>query len=510
MRSHLAITSALAAALLSGAVTAGTAAQADFEAAGSDLDRLALRAREPGRGVSAIQPLLTGWMGGLSAEISEARPKVGAPGAIMRKGKLGTAPIGLAWVQLNSIGGGPAPSPAKLAAPSPVLVIREGRLTLKQLVDEAEEQFPEAFERSADGAIAVWPILIWSDAQLVLEKSDRLLLSGSTGSFIINTGLLRMDDAIVSAGAGAPAEMPEFHPFIATVFTGALQAYDSEFSGLGFAGSPGTLGLVIAGSPMSIKRDMTVLSGNAFRDIGGIDVRNSREIEISGNRFVASRFASLRLEGVSKAQIEANVIADSIGTFAIDVSGNSHDVDVTRNIVLSGSGDGIHVGDGAYAIRLADNLASGQSKDGISIERAGCLIIERNIAIGNGSNGISIRRSAEVSLNGNELIRNHQAGVFLRTQPEAAVTRLEDNIFAENGSGVRGQASSRLEIANNDFTGQLPIIVSGDLSGTLRQFLDSDRDDGLVALPAAAWASAADDVRRLTQPAATLPCKFGS
>jgi parallel beta-helix repeat protein len=510
MKKRLRFMATLSAALFNGTAGASLAAPDAMEAKAADLQRIASQAREPGRGVSAVLPLLTGWMGGPHIPAPAASAKKSAPDTDMPRAKLGKVPVGLALASLNSVSAGPVTSLSKLGSSYPVLVIREGRLTLRQLVEDAEAQFPDSFEASADGAVADWPILIWSDAQLLLESGDRLVLSGGKGSFILNTGLLRMEGASVSIGAGAPAALPEFRPFIATVFAGAVQAHDSEFTGLGFAGAPGAAGLAFAGAPMSLKLERTTLSGNAFRDTGGVAIRQSSELEVSGNRFVASRFSSLRLIDVTDARISENVLVDSEGPIAIEVGGQSRDVVVSHNIVLSGRGFGIRVSDGAYAVRVSDNVASGLSEDGIAIERAACVDIQRNIAMGNGANGVSVRRSGEISLTGNRLFRNARAGVFLRAQAEAAVTVLDGNIFAENGSGVRGQASSRIKMGGNDFSDQLPIIVSGDLSGSLRQFLNQSRTGALTALPAASWAAPQDASLSLPRTNPTLPCKYGS
>jgi hypothetical protein len=511
MKSRLSTMIALLLVLASGPAPAETVFIGKIDAMRSDLDRLASSARASGTGTRSVFSLMIGWLANLRSGPSEVTKDYPQVTRNMPRGKLGTIPLGLALVHLNSVSGNSVTSLSKLGHSAPVLVIREGRLTLTQLLQDAATQFPDAIVGSSTGAIAAWPLFIWSDAELALESGDHLVLSGRTGSFILNAGVLQAEKASLSIDSGAPANFPEFRPFIATVLSGAMQARGSEFTGFGFADSPAASGVVIAGSPLSLKTANTVLADNTFRDLGSVAIRNSIGIQISGNRFVASRFSNLRLDDVSSSYVIRNVFVGTQGAFSIGIGSNSYDVDVSSNVVLSGKGAGIRVEKGALSVKVAGNLVSDQSEDGIVIDRASCVDIQRNFAFGNHSNGISVSHSSGISLTGNQLLHNGRAGVFVHAQAKDAVTIVESNSFVENASGIRGQGSSHIEIAGNDLSGQLPILVSGDLSSSLNQFLDHQRQGGRSVLAAAAWASpTGEEPQSLIQTRPTIPCRNGS
>jgi hypothetical protein len=185
----------------------------------------------------------------------------------MQRGQIGLVPASLVLVHLNSIHRVSADATFDIASMSKALVIRAGRLTLKQLLEDATRQFPEVLLNGPNGPIAQVPIFIWSDAELVLEKGDYLSLSAQSNSFILNAGVLRMQHAKLSVDGSIAAV---FRPFVVTILGGALQAQGSVFADLGFPGAAGSEGVTISNSPLSIPQGQTVLSGNAFERIGSL------------------------------------------------------------------------------------------------------------------------------------------------------------------------------------------------------------------------------------------------
>jgi parallel beta-helix repeat protein len=425
---------------------------------------------------------------------------------LMPRGQIGIIPASLVLVHLNSIPGRSAGQ--TLPALSNALVIRAGRLTLQQLVEDVTKQFPEAIRNGPNGPIAQMPIFIWSDAELVLEKGDDLVLSGRSNSFILNVGVLRMQHAKLSVEPGyAPFA---FRPFVTTVLGGALQAEASTFADLGSSGFIGSEGVTISNSLLSLKQGQTVLSGNSFEGIGSLSVRQVANLKIHDNSFFALRSSNILIEDMSNASVSNNLFIDSLGKHAIRIGSGSTEITVANNAILTGKGEGIRIAKGTSHIHITENLVAGQTKEGIVVDRSTCVDVRRNIVFKNNGNGITIGRSNNVVVTGNRFVQNGGAGVLVHVQNKDAVTILEENQFIENASGLHGQAASQVEIANNNLSAQLPIMVSGDFTASLKTFLEPPAGSKRKRLEAASWATSENDGRAQALKQPVLPCQNGS
>jgi hypothetical protein len=424
----------------------------------------------------------------------------------MPRGQIGIIPASLALVHLKSISSRSVDQ--ALPAISNALVIRAGRLTLTQLVEDVAKQVPGAVLHGAHGPIFQMPIFIWTDAELVLEKDDHLVLSARSNSFILNAGVLRMQRAKLSVEAGDAASA--FRPFVTTVLGGAFQAEDSTFSDLGFSGTAGAEGVTISNSALSLKKAETILSGNYFENIGSLSFRHVANLKIQHNRFFGLRFSNIQFEDATKADVSNNLFLESSGRDAIHVGSGSSDITITNNAILSGNGDGIRVGQGTSHITILGNVVAGQNRDAIAVDRSSCVAARGNIIFKNNGNGINISRSSNVVLSTNRFIQNSDAGVLVRLQQKDAITVLEKNQFIENATGVRGQAASQLEIFGNDLSEQLPIMVAGDFTESIKAFLDMSPVITRKHLDASSWATSNDDVGLLALKQPVLPCQNGS
>jgi parallel beta-helix repeat protein len=429
---------------------------------------------------------------------------------VMQRGQIGIIPASLVLARLNTIQGNSAYETSSNSSQSKALLISAGRLTLKQLFEDASKQFPEALRRGRSGPIVQMPIFIWSDAELVLESGDELALSTQPSSFILNAGVLRMQHAKIFVAAIERNAMAVERPFVTTILGGAIQAQDSVFSGLGFSGVAGLEGVTISNAPLSIQQGQTVLAGNTFEDIGSLSVRHVVDLKMSDNKFIASRNSSIKIEDTANARISNNIFIDGLGQNAIQIGSGSFEIDVVNNAILAGKGEGINVGKGASHIDLSENIVAGQDKAGIAIDRSSCATVHDNIIFNNRKNGVVISRSSGIAVTANHLVQNGDAGVLIRLQSENALTTLADNQFIENATGVRGQAASQIEIANNDLSAQLPIMVSGDFAGSIKDFLSADIAGTRKRLDSTSWATHEVGNLHVAANQTALPCQNGS
>jgi mannuronan 5-epimerase len=494
---------------------AETVGMANFSDMKTDLDNLATQANSPGVGLELLQPLLTGWLADFSVNPSVKDHQLSESEQNLPEATLGTMPVALALLHLNSASDNGVNTLSKLGqAPNSksanVLVIRGGQISLNRLAALAAKQFPEAMHVSGQTVIASWPLFVWADAKLVVGPGDRLVLSGKTSSFIVNQGILTVQSAEVSAEVGAPASLPEFRPFIASVVGGSLHAQASQFIGLGFAGAKGTEGVVVSGAPMIADAQTTIITGNTFRDIGGVVLSRLSGASVKNNRFVGTHIGSLQLQNVADVEIIGNVMADDEGDFAIAVEDASVDVSVEKNLILNGKGRGIAIADGASEVDVVGNLTFANQQDGIAVDQTSCVQISRNTVLANGGNGIRVGRSSNVILAGNRILRNSKAGTLFHAIRKNVVTRLENNVFAENAAGLRGQGSSQIQLIGNDFSKQFPVLVSGDLSTAFKQIITGATLKKPFLITSGSWASAPSTDGRVARLAQPVTCKSGS
>jgi parallel beta-helix repeat protein len=490
----------------------GAAKFADMK---TDLDHLATQAHLPGIGVELLQPLLTGWMADFGVSPAVKTRQLFKPQQNFREATLSTMPIALALLHLNTASDNGVNVLSKLGqARDPnlanVLVMSGGQLSLNRLAALAATQFPGSIQVSGDKIIASWPLFIWADAKLVVEPGDRLVLSGKNSSFIVNQGIFSILSAEVSAEAGSPVGLPEFRPFIVSVVGGSLQAHASQFIGLGFAGAKGMEGVVVSGTPMIADAQTTVINGNTFRDIGGLVLSRLTGASVNGNRFVGAHLASLHLKNVADVEIVGNILVDGGGDSAIAVDEISRRVSIEKNLILNGKGEGITIAYGASEIRVFDNLTFANQQDGITVDLSSCVHISRNTVVANGGNGIRLGRSSNVILVGNSILRNSKAGTLLHAIQKDVVTTFENNVFAENAAGIRGQGSSQIQLMRNDFSKQFPVLVSGDLSAALKQFVKSATLEKPFLIASGSWASAPSTDGRVARLALPVTCKSGN
>lgn len=431
-----------------------------------------------------------------------ARPELDRP---TTEGKLHTVPIDFMLAQLRLQTGQKFDAQIEKALvnrAAPALFIRGGAMTLEQLVAEAAQSHPGALERSGETIIARWPIVIWSDSALLMGPDQALQLSTADGAFLLNSGLLSLDRAELSGSEGTNAGLKSFRPFVATAMTGAVQASNARFSRLGFGGAGSTSGLSVLGAALFPSKVGSHFVDSTFDNVSGLSLENTHRLVVSGNRFAGGAGPSIALKGVTGAQIRDNVITGTTEAQAIDIQNTSTSIEVTGNILIGNRGSGIFVANDARDVAITGNLLSGNGRGGVSVVRSACVTIADNIVFSNSQVGIKVRASNGLTLSHNDLIANAGAGISIIDQAPDARVVVDGNAFSANKSGVHGGAASEISLKANDFAGQSPILLDGELAPYVPQLLQ------IAASPDAA--NAPLTIRANTASAAKVDCKTGS
>jgi poly(beta-D-mannuronate) C5 epimerase len=113
---------------------------------------------------------------------------------------------------------------------------------------------------------------------------------------------------------------------------------------------------------------------------------------------------------------------------------------------------------------LRKNLVWKRNGAGIKFLNVRCGRAEGNILIDNVQKGIEVRKSNGVVVQDNLLAGNNSAGVWVSAQANGAQTTVQNNIFEGNAAGLSSATGAEIWIAGNNFEGQLPKLLDGDIS----------------------------------------------
>ncbi len=377
---------------------------------------------------------------------------------------------------------------AQAANGNEVLLIDEGSLDLASL---AEVMGDGAV--SGEGVVQLRaPLVLWHDAELRIAPGETLQLSRTHGAFILNFGRLVIDGASLRGTGLASPHNAEFAPFLTTSGPGAMQIRDSRVSDLGFGASVKFSGLSIARTALDRPAAPSFIAGSLIERVRRISVQAAQGLTVDNNRIHNAGSAALVIQHSRETRVTANLISGGSKTNAIRVLDGATDTRLIGNAILGGERVAILVKDAAKGTVVEGNIVWNRDGSGIKLDRARCARVSGNILIGNRQKGIEVRRSLEALLSGNLLVSNRSAGIWVSGQPKGAVTRIEDNVLVSNGSGVATATAEAIVLDGNDFSGQFPKFLSGDLGRQGRYVAADMKGVAAIALDAAGPVEIAD------------------
>jgi parallel beta-helix repeat protein len=360
---------------------------------------------------------------------------------------------------------------------APTLFVRGGRMTLKKLVTAAAKVDPSALVEEDGKVVAHWPIIVWSDAELVLEPGDDLRLDDANGVFLFNAGLLRADGATVAGLGNGNARQEKFRPFITTALTGGMQVSGTHFSNLGFDGYSAMEGVSLIGGAIFPSKIRSYVVGSVFDNAGTLTFRNARDLVLQGNTFRAMTGPAVELNHVERARIASNLISGTRTSHGISLKGGTSEATIGSNIVIDNAGSGIFAANGTRVLTIEGNLLAANRGGGIGLVRSVCADLEGNTVFRNGQSGIKLRQTSSVTISSNDLVGNDGMAVSVIQQPISGDLAIRSNVFDGNKSGLFGAAIRSVALTGNDFSGQMPILFDGELARFVPDLLKTD--DGL-------------------------------
>jgi poly(beta-D-mannuronate) C5 epimerase len=352
-----------------------------------------------------------------------------------------------------------------------VLLLRSGEWTLQSLARQlAQEDRPDVLVAGANGYMARLPLVVWQGAGLSLAAGEVLHLDAGTGSFILNSGTLRLEGATISGGGGANA-VEEFRPFVLTALGGRTVIENSRLTDLGFGERPFMRGVSFVSSPFFPRRTQFSIRNSRFDRVSSIEFSAVDGGLFDANLVTNAGSSGLRIDASRNTVVTDNVIAGS-ADHGIALAAGAGKIRIGGNLLAANQKSGLVASGGVVTSDISDNLIVGNAKSGVFLNSVGCIDLSRNLLLRNGVWGIAAKRSFRVAFEDNVLISNRGPGLSIESSvfPDDT-SRISGNRFIANISGVSADGFARLRFARNDFSTQRPILFSGALRAVTANYL---------------------------------------
>ena len=306
------------------------------------------------------------------------------------------------------------------------------------------------------------PLVLSSRATLVLLPGEQLTLDRAQGAFLIAAGGMVIDGAAIAGSETANSTAMNFRPFVlADATTGPVQLSGAHLRGLGFGGDARSAGLSITGSNADSGR-RTFVQDSMLSDMGTLYLIDAAQGTIRRNIFQRPYNTALAIVASRSIIVDGNVVMGSNPGHGIKLGPNATQILVSDNIVADNNKHGLLLEGNTAGSVIFNNLLFENTGSGIAVLNGSCLSLEQNQTLANASDGIMVRDSAELNLVTNTIAANKRAGVSI--VGDNGSVRLKDNRFDSNKVGLRASTSFELALSNNDWTGQAPRLLDGDVS----------------------------------------------
>lgn len=357
-----------------------------------------------------------------------------------------------------------------------VLLIGSGVADLAQLHEAAEAAgLAGAIEKTPEGYVAHLPIAVWDGATLFMQPGETLLLDRSSGAFLLSAGnLIGTDAAIGTTGAENP-RLKDFNPFVVVAMSGSAQLERMQLADLGFGLFPPMTGVTLLESGFYNRSTPSYIRDSRLTNVGALAVIDATGTIVDDNILTDT---TLLLSGGKTLAARGNVVLAGADAHGIKITNGAKGVDLTGNIVIDAGLNGIFADSGSADLDIRNNLIAGSGRSGVSVASADCIAVTGNLLLQNAQSGLAVRDSAGLDVRTNRLIDNGNAGITVTHQPDYGVIEIASNELDGNRVGIKGSTTARLAFTTNDFTGQAPRLLDGELVQFTDRFFDLRADAG--------------------------------
>ncbi|EPX86001.1 right-handed parallel beta-helix repeat-containing protein [Salipiger mucosus] len=419
---------------------------------------------------------------GTAAALLAALLSAPLPGAAQEAVTVAVQDARLALMQLAA-GTGRSQS-GLLDAASRAIYLQDGSATLSELDAAADEAGSlDAMTAGANGTVTAHrPIVVLQGAELRLDPGDRLALDRRAGAFVLSLGATVFDGAEVAVTGGRHPRVDGFRPFIAGLGETSLTLQDTTFTGLGYNAESTTSGVSLVGGGLLASGTAAPVTGNTFENLRTVSLSELDTLEVTGNRVTEARGSGLRIRSVREARIQDNLVARPHGAEALHASGLAR-ATISGNRFEAGQGKGVRIDDASRELRFTGNRVAGFDGSGVTLaEGAECVLLAQNEVADNRGSGISVRDAGTFILSGNEVRDNMGPGIGVIAQADGSEGLILRNVFSGNRQGIRATRVTRLRLAENDLSKQMPRLFGGDLDQHTPGWLKDRRADGATSM----------------------------
>ncbi len=306
------------------------------------------------------------------------------------------------------------------------------------------------------------PLVLSSRAVLVLQPGEKLTLDRAKGAFIIAAGGLIVDRAIIAGTETPNTTEAKFRPFVlADATVGPVELSGAKIEHLGFGNDPRSAGLSIAGGGADAET-RSFVQDTIFSDMGSLTLVDATQSTIRRNVFHKSANTALSIVTSASVIIDGNAIIEPVQGHGVKLGPNVANILLSDNIVARSERHGVLIEGNTRGSLVFNNLLFQNHASGVAVLSGSCLSLEQNVTLANVDDGIMVRDSAALSLQTNIISANGRAG--LSVAGDSGSLQLADNRFENNKIGLRASASFELALSNNDWTGQTPRLLDGDVA----------------------------------------------
>lgn len=361
---------------------------------------------------------------------------------------------------------------AQTDASSPdAIFVRGGGTDLATLSAALQQSAPHAIETIPGGLRLLRPLIIWSDATLVLKPGEVLELDTASGSLVVSFGGMDLSGATVQATAKPNAAQPSFQPFILSLGEATFAARDSQFVGLGFGRGTLFSGVAVSNRGLFSPKSPPVIMRSTFIDTRALQLEGTTNSVVADNLFHGLDAGGVIIAGGVGVVVDGNAFRRSQTGAALRVTNGARDVTVSDNVLTDSRDTAILIDSQTSGISITHNVIDRATGAGIALRQVTCAALRENLVARGAGTGVRLSDTGPVRLEDNTVAMNAAAGVQIEGHLPDAVTLLSGNIISANRFGLSGSDAGRVDLQGNILTGQLPRLFGGEFGAYLPAFL---------------------------------------
>ncbi|MEG0858337.1 MAG: right-handed parallel beta-helix repeat-containing protein [Pseudomonas sp.] len=361
------------------------------------------------------------------------------------------------------------------------VLIHGGSLTLAQLHDALNN--PRILKPYKDGYLLSYPLMIASDAGLVLEGTSLYLYSYS-GTALINQGWLGLNQSRLESVAGdKPGNTDRaWRPFVVAWAGSHTQVIGSSLERLGYNAnlSRGLSTALSSQQPPGTAQATLIVRNSQFNDLSSAVELQHSQAQINDSRFEHSQQYAIDVRD-SQVNLVNNQLRGIDNNSGIRLRGHTV-ARVERNLILGAHKAAIEVSDQRGALVLSANLIGDSRGNGLQLRNLAPtaqapLLIEDNLIGNSQGSAVDASEVSGATLVNNRIGNTPEYAISLRNAaPLAGPLVLSGNTLGKAGKAVvRVEGVQQVVLGPNRFEGKplLQNLLIGDLLGIQGPLLDA-------------------------------------